>query len=464
MQTRRQAPVIVAANRGPFTFRDGAWQRGDGGLVSALSHLSDLTPATWVSAQTDPSPPQDLPMPSLGRFPFNYQGVRLDSATYGAYYDLIANHLLWFVQHQLPGSPVFDDRWWWHWAQYCRVNQQFAAHIAQEAAHEPRLVMVHDYHLYVTPWLLRRLAPHLVIEHFTHIPWPSLSAWQRLPSGLVRRVLKGMLASDILGFNASGYVAQFLDTCAFYLDLPIDLDRQRVGSCQVTHYPVSVDVSHLRETANTPAVLQEERHLPPGRGPLIVQIGRTDPSKNLLTGLEALKLVADRHPTCRYLGIFPPSRQSQPVYQAHLDAIRQLATQLQQRFGERIKVVFDNRYALALAALKHYDVLLVNSLADGMNLIAKEGPAVNQHDGVLVLSPETGAFEELGSACLTLDPRDAEATAATVLSAIALPNDTRRQMLQAQQRILEKHTVHHWLSRQLHDLEQIRERRMPRAG
>lgn len=456
MQALQPARVIVAANRGPFTRHDGHWRRGDGGLVSALRHLADLTPALWISVQNEPASALDPPLPALGRFPIGMRGIATDPAAYGAYYDRIANHLLWFVQHQLPDAPAFGDGWGWDWAQYCRINQQFAEEIARQADGRPALVMVHDYHLYLVPWFLKRLAPQVTVEHFTHIPWPPADAWRVVPDALVRRILTGMLASDIVGFNAERYVSHFLDTCRRY--------RQPLGNCRVTHYPVSVDLPFLRHIAASPEVLGQAGDLPAGDGPLIVQIGRTDPSKNLLCGLRALERVAAQHPTCRYLGLFPPSRQSHPVYQKHLEDIRQMADLLAARFGERIRVVFENRFHLGLCAMQHYDVLLVNSLADGMNLVAKEGPAVNQRDGVLILSPETGAFEQLGHASLRVDPCDPEATADLILAALELPATVRHRMLVTQRLQLEQNTVHHWLGRQLADLGEVQARRLMRAG
>jgi trehalose 6-phosphate synthase len=108
-----------------------------------------------------------------------------------------------------------------------------------------------------------------------------------------------------------------------------------------------------------------------------------------------------------------------------------------------------------VAAYKQYDVLLVNPIFDGMNLVAKEGPLVNERSGVVILSENAGAHAELGEWTLTVNPFDLEAQADALHEALVMPEPERRRRAEALAAFVREHDVEAWIEQQLADLDAL---------
>lgn len=470
--------LILASNRGPVEFRrepDGRinYARGQGGLVTALSSLVEVLPATWIAsplskvdAEVGAQYGSRLAIP-MGDQRLRLAFVKSDAERFHGYYDVMANSLLWFVQHGITHAsedPDFDEGVWKAWEAYREVNRQFAMGIAQVARTKPQrpLVMVQDYHLYLVPLFLRALLPHAFIHHFTHISWPGPEAWYHFPAAVREELLQSLLSCDLVGFHTPRYVQNFVATCTQLLGVAAGSDRVSYQGRMVAvrSYPISIAPEELRAFAASEPVLRFDASLAMQDTFNIVQVARTDPSKNLLRSLKAFELFLNRHPQfdgkVRFWGMLPASRQSADCYRRYLDRVKSEAHTINKRFRRRswtpIELVFDNSYARAIAAMKHYDVLLVNSLADGMNLVAKEGPIVNQRSGVLLLSETTGAFDELGDGALVLNPYDVVGTADAFYQALTMPLPQRRRLLSLLRRQIESHSIYRWASEQLSDV------------
>ena len=117
-----------------------------------------------------------------------------------------------------------------------------------------------------------------------------------------------------------------------------------------------------------------------------------------------------------------------------------------------IDLRIESNMARAVAAYKHYDVLMVNAIYDGMNLVAKEGPLINERDGVMILSENTGAHEELGSFALSVNPFDIENQAQAIHQALTMPISERRERLEHIKRIVRENDIEKWLSAQQTDI------------
>ena len=143
-----------------------------------------------------------------------------------------------------------------------------------------------------------------------------------------------------------------------------------------------------------------------------MRVDRTDPSKNIVRGFRAFALFLEQHPEWHgrvsLLALLDPSRQDIPEYAAYLAAIEREAPRVNARFQREgwtpVELEMADNFAQSVAAYKQYDVLLVNAVFDGLNLVSKEAPLVNARDGVLVLSENAGAHEELGEWALTGEP------------------------------------------------------------
>lgn len=477
--------LIVASNRGPVEFRRDpqgrlTYRRGQGGLVTAMSSMVEVLDTTWVAsplsdddARAHREAKGNLTVP-MGDRQLRLAFVPSEAARFRAFYDEVSNSLLWFLQHGItnpPEHPEFDEAAWQAWEAYRQVNLAFAQVIAAEAARSRLrpVVLVQDYHLYLVPLFLRRLLPEAFIQHFTHIAWPSSDAWRQLPGAIREELLSSLLSCEIVGLHTPRYVRNFCLTCEDLLGVEADPLEGRVAyqgrQVAVRAYPISIDPDELSRFADSAEVADQEKKLKEGRIDQtlnLVQVARTDPSKNILRSLKAFELFLDHHPQyhgkVRFWGVLPASRQGAKGYRDYLDRLKGQAEGINRRFKrwgwEPVSCSFDNHYARAIAVMKHYDVLVVNSLADGMNLVAKEGPIVNQRKGVLLLSETAGACEELSEGALAINPYDLVGMADAVKQALTMPLPQRERLQGLLRRRIEANPVFRWVYAQLADISQ----------
>ncbi|HEY8773581.1 MAG TPA: trehalose-6-phosphate synthase [Gaiellaceae bacterium] len=476
--------LIVVSNRGPVGYRldaDGtrSARRGGGGLVTALGPLVSHHDVTWIaSAITEEDhavagEAGDSAFEETGRDgrPYRLRLVRHDPADYDRYYNVLANPVLWFLQHylwDLARAPSLGPELHQAWAGYAAVNEGFAAAVLEELDNEPATVWFHDYHLYLAPGLVRRERPYATLSHFVHIPWPSHDYWTVLPDAMRRAVHEGLLANDIVGFHTRRWREGFLASAEAVLGAAVDREEGIVEHdgrrTLVTAHPISVDTAEFDELVSSPAVLDAARDLEPHCAErVILRVDRTDPSKNIVRGFRAFALYLEQHPeACGHVGmlaLLDPSRQDIPQYAAYLDEIHAAAREVNARFAETgwepIRLEVRDDFARSVAAYKRYDVLLVNAVFDGLNLVAKEAPLVNERDGVLVLSENTGAHEELGEWALTVNPFDVAGQAEAIHQALELGADERRVRAEAVRAHVRGHDLAAWLVEQLADLDRV---------
>ncbi len=479
------APLILVSNRGPITFErapDGSrtMSRGGGGLVAALAGLVERTPALWVSAaMTDEDVAVGIEHGGAFPAPEAGPGVRLrfveiEPETYHRYYNVVANPMLWFIQHylwDLSNAPDIRREELDAWDEgYLTANRLFADAVLEELDQRPdSLVMLHDYHLYTAPEAIRAAHPDAFLHFFVHIPWSQPDYWRVLPSEIREAIVRGLLANDIVAFHTPRYARNFLMCCEDLLDLRIDYNRRVVRwkgrEVWVRSYPISVNGPMFERLAASPEVAAREAELlRRRRAHLIIRIDRTDLSKNTLRGFKAFDIFLDRHPEYReditFFALLQPSRQDVDEYVEYLQKIRDIVSYINTKHGNTDWMPIDLRIQsdlpLAVAAYKHYDVLLVNPVYDGMNLIAKEAPLVNERDGVLILSENVGAHEELGAFALSINPFNVEDQAEAIHDALTMPGPERRERLDQIKRIVRENDLGKWLDQQLLDIRRKR--------
>lgn len=482
--------LILASNRGPVEFRQTAAGnlvpvRGSGGLVTALGALSRYLSLSWVAAALSEGDQLAARFAGKDGFlsPFPQQHLRLRFVTppkeaYHRYYNLFSNPALWFLQHSMwdrlgdsyPDS-VLNDAWQ---NGYVLVNRAFADAVADVARRDdrPPLIMLHDYHLYLAPLLIRARLPGAFLHQFVHIPWPEPNHWQTLPSYMRRAICRGLLCNDIVGFQTMRSARDFMRTVQCYLeDVSVDLHSGTISDgprvTYVRAYPVSVDVSALRQAVATREVEEYRHRLRELAGDqTIIRVDRLDPSKNIVRGFQAFDLLLrqrrDLHGRVRFLAFLVPSRTKIPEYRRYADEVMTAAEQINQSHGrdgwQPVQVFFEDNYPQALAAMTLYDVLLVSPLADGMNLVAKEGPVVNRRDGVVVLSKMAGAHAQLQEAVLSIEPTDVIGMAASLGAALDMPTARRRALAVRLREIVERQDLMYWLHSQFSDINAILQR------
>jgi trehalose 6-phosphate synthase len=479
--------LIVVSNRGPVTYRleggERVARRGGGGLVTALRSLVSHHDVTWIaSAMTDEdravAAEADGAIDETARDGSRYR-LRLvahDEAAYDWYYNVVANPMLWFLQHylwELAYLPQLDVGFHHAWSEgYVPVNRSFADAVLAELEEQPEAtVFFHDYHLYLAPRYVRDQNPDVTLSHFVHIPWPQPDYWYLLSESMRTAVHDGLLANDVVGFHSTRWRRSFLRSCGLLADADASFEHcvvdYRGGRTLATASPISVDPDEFAELAESPAVLAIEEEIVARRPEhLILRVDRTDPSKNVVRGFRAFELYLDAHPEMHervgMLALLDPSRQDIPEYAEYLGAIQREARRVNDRFQREgwipIDLQISDNFPQAVAAYKQFDVLLVNAIFDGLNLIAKEAPLVNTRDGVLLLSENAGAHEELAPWALTINPFDVAGQAEAIHEALEMPAGERRERIKGIRGRVREHDLGAWIESQLADVDRTRAR------
>jgi trehalose 6-phosphate synthase len=365
----------------------------------------------------------------------------VDPVTFDRAYNGVANSTLWFVSHLLfdtASAPVFDSRTAREWEAYRQYDDAFAEALARSAA-PGAAVLVQDYHLALTPQQLRERRPDLRISHFSHTPWAPPEYFCLLPDDVARELLLGMLGADAVGFHSSRWADAFGRCCEAVLGATWESGhvRHRGRSTRVSVHPLGVDGDELRAVAAAPEVqgrLPLLRDVVAGQQ-LVLRIDRTELSKNIVRGLEAyrelLRTRPEWHGEVVHLAFAYPSRHDLPEYRAYTGLVQRVAREVNEEFARPgwlpVHLEVRDDYPRSLAAYTLADVLLVNPLRDGMNLVAKEGPVLSERGVSLVLSRQAGAADELGADAHLVNPYDVGQTAQALHEALSTPAHVRAE-------------------------------------
>jgi trehalose 6-phosphate synthase len=474
------AGVVIIANRGPrdFVWSKGSWvvRPSSGGLVSMLTPLARQPNVVWFCCVSEPP---DARNAERGLFTtaadqqdsrLHVVPVPLPAATYHAYYGEISNEVLWMLQHRVIGTNGFeslDRRRYEAWSDgYLIANQRLAEAVVATCA-SAQAFLIQDYHLYPLPNLLRAAFPGTPILHFTHIPFPDIPIMKLLPAPWREVILRGLLGADVVGMQTPLDIQAFLACCKEMLGCRVDFSTSTAiapdgRTVAARAYAASVDPRALTRTMASASVAAARARLAPEMGELsIIRVDRLDPSKNQLIGFLAferlLEMRPDLRPRLRFSAFLVPSRTDLSVYRAYRDMIYACIERINERFatdcgGPPILVYYTNDREQALAAMEACDALLINSLQDGMNLVAKEWALVSRRPGVLVLSETTGVANDARGCALLVSPLDVEGTARALTEALDMPASARMDQLTCFRDRIYRWTAEDWLSAQLRDL------------
>jgi trehalose 6-phosphate synthase len=450
------AEVLIASNRGPVSFainEQGALslRRGGGGLVSGLSAVAGETGETglWICTALTDADRTATRRAGGGRLDeaghdTGGAAVRMldiDATTFNRAYNAVANSVLWFVHHLLydiPTVPHFDASFRRDWDSYVAYNAAFADAIATDAA-PGATVLVQDYHLTLVPRLLRERRPDLRVGHFSHTPWAPADYFDLLPDEVAREVLLGVLGADRAAFLTIRWARAFLACCARVLHLDVDYQALTVAHdgrvTAVGVHALGVDGDYLRARSRQPDVEAKRATLleTVGACRVVLRVDRTELSKNIVRGLAAYRELLRTRPEWRgkvvHVAFAYPSRHDLPEYREYTAAVQRIAAEIEDEFGTAdwrpLVLAVDDDFARSLAAYRIADVLVVNPIRDGMNLVAKEVPVVSERGVALVLSREAGAVHELGGDAAVVNPYDVSETAAALHQALTMPETER---------------------------------------
>ncbi len=453
--------LLVVSNRGPFTLESGPEgtvevRPAAGGLAPSLSgalseqHLAPDAKVLWVASalsEADRSHASGGAV-ATGRDSLELRMVAVPPELGRAAYDVISNGTLWFLHHGLfdrARRPRFDRVWHEAWEGYCLFNEAFADAIAEEAA-PGATVVVNDYHLALVGRHLAKRRPDVATVHFTHTPFCPPEDLAMLPDVASFALMEAMASFGACGFHTERWRDAFV-RCA-----------SAVGVAPPATFvaPLGADAARLDEVAASDACRSRLARLEDeldGRT-LLVRTDRVELSKNLARGFLAFDELLDSSPDWRgrvvFLARVYSSRESLPEYLAYRVEVEHVAERVNERWSSPgytpIVLDLEDDFAATVAALRRYDLLLVNPVRDGLNLVAKEGPAVNERDGVLALSREAGAYDELADVAIGLNPFDVTGTAAALQTGLAMSSDERRARAAELRRRARARTPALWLA------------------
>ena len=447
--------LVVVSNRGPLSFalRGGVAVpvAPPGGLAASLRNVLVGTGAAWVFAATSEADHVAREAGLVALEGTSLVPVPMDADLYSMAYDVIANATLWPLHHHLfdlARRPVLDHRWRQAWDAYREYNTVLAEAVSGVAARDAA-VLVHDYHLSLMPGILGRSRPDLSVVHFTHTPFADPGVFRVMPEGPSGELLGSLSAARACGFHSERWRASFEACCR---DAGVRPSRTFVSPL-APHEPELADRVTSEACRKAGDVLDEVV----GGRRMVLRVDRVEPSKNLLRGFWAYEAMLASRPEWRervtMVAMAYLSRQNLPEYLAYRSEVEQAAERVNAAWGttDWSPVLLDlaDDPDRSLAALERYDVLLVNPVRDGLNLVAKEGPLVNRKDGALVLSREAGAFDELGSVAIGIDPFDTEGTAEALAAALEMGPDERARRARQLRALAGASKPERWLKDQI---------------
>ncbi|HEX3425946.1 MAG TPA: trehalose-6-phosphate synthase [Acidimicrobiales bacterium] len=449
-------PLAVLSNRGPVSFAfddDGSLRatRASGGMVAVVGPGVVEHDALWLATAISDADRQATAAGEVAAHGYRTRFVPIEPLLFRQYYDVIANQTLWFLHHglwDLPRRPRFDRHWRDAWRSYVAVNRQFAEAAAEELA-PGATVLIQDYQLSLVGAQLRELRPDVRSCAFFHIPFCQPAELDVLPATVADDLLAGLAGAGACGFHSHRWAAAFEECCR----------ARGIATPEVFASAAAVDATGLAEVAESEACQTALERLDKvvGDRRLIVRADRVELSKNILRGFYAFDDLLAAEPRWRGQVVFGafvyPSRQGMAEYLGYRQEVEAVAGAINAKWATPdwtpILLEMDDNYPRSVAALRRYDVLMVNPIRDGLNLVAKEGPLVNERDGVLLLSPGAGVWDELGGHALEAHPFDIASTAEALAAALEMPSDERAARSQALKKTATARTPVEWFADQL---------------
>ena len=466
--------LILVANREPYLHRFNGGKiecvPPASGMVSALEPILRACGGVWIAHGSGNADRRTADVSGhLGVPPgdpqYTLRRVWLTKEQQEGYYNGAANEGLWPLCHMVFTRPHFNPK---HWPMYRHVNEIFAQAVLEEADEEPAFVFIQDYHFGLLPRILKeRTQANLIVAHFWHIPWPNPETFQTFP--WKEELLDGLLGNDLLGFHLRYHCKNFLDCVDRTLEAKVDYERfevTRKGKVTLVRpFPISIDFDEHEATARSDEVEKEidrwTLQLGLAGETLGIGVDRIDYTKGIPERLRALDHFLEKYPSWRehlvFVQIGVPSRTHVKAYQLLDDEIDGLVEEINWRWSTDswkpivyLKQQYSSIQMMALHRLARF--CIVNSLDDGMNLVAKEFVASRyDDDGVLILSRFTGAARELTDAVL-INPFAIDETAEALRSALEMPDEERHKRMQKLRAVVAENNIYRWAGKYLSTL------------
>ena len=475
MNAPPEGRVLIVSNRLPYTAcRDGSsfrLERSSGGLSSGLRKLQEQRPSLWIGWAGTHEPAERLQALRARLSEMGSLAIPLDQAEVTGFYERYSNSVLWPVLHGLSSGFAATPN---DWDVYRRVNQRFADVVAAQVR-PGDCVWIHDYHLMLVPQLLRARGCQEPIGFFLHTPFPDPATFCAVPRHA--DLLAGLLGADLIGFHTTDYARSFLDAVSGTLRHHVRSGRiDRPDRCvRVCADPMGIDFHAFNEAAIDPAIVAEAAAIRGAAGgALLLGVDRLDYTKGILQRLLAFEQLLQRHPhyerRVRLIQIAVPTREGVTAYRELRELVetnvRRINTNLGSRDWKPIEYQYGSVSRTTLSALyRAADVMLVTSLRDGLNLVAKEFVASRpDEDAVLVLSRYAGAAAELRAALL-VTPQHIDRLAAAIHAALTMAPAERHERMRRLRAAVAGNDIFGWADRMIKRIQTAgRERPLLAAG
>lgn len=464
--------LIVVSNREPYMHIHHVKQieciEPASGLITALDPVLKASGGLWVAHGGGNADREVVDGRNIIRIPpdnplYDLKRVWLTAEEEEGYYYGFSNEGLWPLCHIAHARPVFkiDD-----WARYQEVNLKFARAVDDEINGET-FIFIQDYHFSILPRLLKERHQDAKISLFWHIPWPNPEAFGICP--WKREIIHGMLGADIIGFHTQFHCNNFLETVDRTLECQTDWEHfstTRMGHTTfVKPFPISIDFTTSLLSKEFPTKEELLKNLGVKASLVGVGVDRIDYTKGIPERFRAIERFFEKYP--EYLGIFTfiqigaPSREHIKRYHDLISEVETEADRINWKFQAKgwKPIIFIKKHLSHSEIQPYYkraDVCIVNSLHDGMNLVAKEFVAARDDErGALILSTFTGASRELKDALL-INPYDVEQTADMIKAGIEMdPEDQKLRMIRMRN-IVRENNVYKWAADIVTNMAQIR--------
>lgn len=380
------------------------------------------------------------------------------------FYEGFSNDTIWpifhyFLQYANFNHDLFEA--------YEEANKIFCDAILEVATDEDT-IWIHDYQLLLLPQMVRKQLPNAGIGFFQHIPFPSYEVFRMIPWR--KRILRGMLGADLIGFHTYDDMRHFLSSVSRLVGIPNSRGRIETGHriIEVDSFPMGIDYQKYAMAAASPKTIDQEIKFRASLGnqKLIISIDRLDYSKGLPKRLEAFELFLTRYPEFHekvsLIMVVVPSRDNVPQYRDLKEAVDLLVGRINGRFAKLNWTPVHYFYrSFSLESLSAFyrmaHVALVTPMRDGMNLVCKEFIASKlDKTGVLILSEMAGASKELSDAIL-INPNNIPQMAEAIYKALIMPEEEQIVHISIMQETLKRYNIHHWVNMFTERLEHILE-------
>lgn len=479
MEKKKQR-LIVASNRLPFyKFEDAngttVWKKGTGGLITALDPVLRQTNGIWLGwdgstqEHIDPNAHIDLiDMRTINADPdffvehdgsYSIVNVPITEKELDEYYNRLSNSTLWALFHYFFEQASLDYE---AWNTYYEVNYRFAKYI-NSLAQPQDIVWVHDFHLFLVPYFLRKMSPTQKIHFFLHIPFPHFDIFSIIP--WQKQIIESLLCCDTVGFHHKQYLKNAMEAVKIHQKSVHEKDTHSTRNTIKTHFyinPISINFERFHNTSLKPKTLATTQQIKTQHNceKLILGVDRLDYSKGIKERMLGLEMLFTKHPELKglitYYQLAVPSREDVEAYQTLKKEIDEMVGRINGKFSTGAwspiyymykAIPFEELVALYAAA----DIALVTPLRDGMNLVCKEYIASHSdNDGILILSKFAGAISEIKN-CLSVNPYSIDDIAATLYKAIHMPEAERRQRMIKLRKNIQSNNIQLWLERCFHE-------------